>query len=144
MTKTVFPREEIEAALAVHRETQNRQDWDAYVEHFTEDGVYVEHECGTFRGHDEIRAWLVPAMAPLVDAGWVYPIEWTVIEGNKAIYRWLNRLPNPDGREREYEFAGITVLEYAGGGRFSHQEDFYNMKECEQVLREFFAAGGTM
>jgi hypothetical protein len=39
-----------------------------------------------------------------------------VIDGNRIIFRWLNRLPNLDGRTEPYQFAGITVLEYAGDG----------------------------
>jgi ketosteroid isomerase-like protein len=141
---TAYPREEIEATLARHRAVQAAQDWSAYADFFTEDGVYVEHELGTFVGREPIREWLVPVMAPLADAGWEYPVDWTLIEGNRAVVRWWNVLPNPDGRSEPYRFAGISVLDYAGDGKFSRQEDFYNMKECEQVLREWFAAGGSL
>jgi uncharacterized protein (TIGR02246 family) len=139
-----FPRDEVEAALARQRAVQDAQDWNGYADLFTDDGVYVEHEMGTFHGREAIRAWLVPTMAPLVDAGWEYPTEWTVIDGDRVICKWWNRLRNPDGRAEEYQFAGITVLGYAGGGLWSYQEDFYNMKECEKVMAEYFAAGGTM
>jgi ketosteroid isomerase-like protein len=143
MTDT-FPREEIEAAFRRQRELNNTQQWEAYADLFTDDGIYVEHEMGTFRGRDAIREWIVPCMAPLVNAGWDYPLDWHVIDGNRIICRWLNRLPNVDGRAEPYQFAGVTVLEYAGDGKFSYQEDFYNMKECEKVMKEWFAAGGTL
>ena len=53
---------EVEAAFEVNRRTQERDDWDAYADLFTEDAVYVEHELGTFEGREAIRAWLVPVM----------------------------------------------------------------------------------
>ena len=87
------PREEIEAAFRHHRELNDTQQWDAYADLFTDDGVYVEHEMGTFRGREAIREWIVPCMAPFVNAGWDYPLDWFVIDGNRIILRWLNRLP---------------------------------------------------
>lgn len=141
---TTFPRDEIEAAFRRQRALNDSQDWEHYVDLFTDDAVYVEHEMGTFRGKDAIREWIVPTMAPLVHAGWDYPLDWYVIDGNRVIFRWWNRLPNVDDRAEPYQFAGMTVLEYAGDGRFSYQEDIYNMKECEAVMREWFAAGGSI
>jgi hypothetical protein len=83
-------------------------------------------------------------MAPLVNAKWEYPMEWYTIDGNRIIFKWRNVLPNVDGRAGGYEFAGVTILEYAGAGKFSLQEDIYNMKECEQVMTAWFAAGGSL
>jgi ketosteroid isomerase-like protein len=137
-------REEVEAAFLHHRACVEALDWDAMVDCFTPDAVYLEHEMGTFRGQDAIRTWALEVMAPFDRAGWDYPLDWYVIEGDRVVTRWLNRLPNPDGRAEPYQFAGITVLEYAGDGRFSFQEDVYNMKECEQVMKEWFAAGGKL
>jgi len=141
---TEYPRDEIEAAFRHQRELNDTQQWNAYADLFTDDGIYVEHEMGTFRGREAIREWIVPCMAPFVNAGWDYPLDWSVIDGNRIIFRWLNRLPNLDGRAEPYQFAGITVLEYAGDGKFSYQEDVYNMKECERVMTDWFAAGGKL
>ena len=41
-----FPRDEIEAAFRHQRELNDTQQWDAYADLFTDDGVYVEHEMG--------------------------------------------------------------------------------------------------
>ena len=97
-----YPRAEIEAAFRHHRELNDTQQWNAYADLFTDDGVYVEHEMGTFRGREAIREWIVPCMAPFVDAGWEYPLDWFVIDGNRIILRWLNVLPNVDGRATPY------------------------------------------
>lgn len=138
-----FPRDEVEAAFRRQRALNDEQRWEEYCDLFTDDGVYVEHEMGTFHGRDAIREWIIPVMAPLRDAGWDYPLDWHVIDGNRVIFKWWNRLPHPQGGE-PFRFSGITVLEYAGDGKFSSQEDVYNMKECEAVMREWFAAGGTL
>jgi hypothetical protein len=138
------PRDEIEAAFRRQRELNDQQRWDEYCELFTDDGVYVEHEMGTFVGPAAIKEWIIPTMAPLVNAKWEYPMEWYTIDGNRIIFKWRNVLPNVDGRAGGYEFAGVTILEYAGAGKFSLQEDIYNMKECEQVMTAWFAAGGSL
>jgi hypothetical protein len=141
---TVFPRDEVETAFRRQRELNDQQRWDEYCDLFTDDGVYVEHEMGTFVGPAAIKEWIVPTMAPLVNAQWEYPMEWYTIDGNRVIFKWRNVLPNVDGRDGGYEFAGVTILEYAGDGRFSLQEDIYNMKECEQVMVAWFGAGGSL
>ena len=82
-----YPREEIEAAFRHHRHLNDTQQWDAYADLFTDDGIYVEHEMGTFRGREAIRAWIVPCMAPLVNAGWDYPLDWSIIDGRRETRR---------------------------------------------------------
>lgn len=143
---TTYPREEVEAVFRRQRELNDTQQWEAYADLFADDGVYVEHEMGTFVGPDAIREWIVPTMAPLVNAGWEYPLDWYVIDGNRVIFRWWNRLPNPDpaGPVEQFQFGGVTILEYAGDGKLGLQEDVYNMKECEQVMAAWFAAGGSI
>jgi uncharacterized protein (TIGR02246 family) len=139
-----YDRAEIERHVGHYVDMQAVQDWSAYCDIFTEDAVYVEHAMGTFEGREAIREWLVPCMEPLV--GWEYPIQWTMIDehSGRVVAYWLNVLPNPDGRAEPYQFAGVSVLDYAGDGRWSRQEDIYNMKECEAVMADWFAAGGTL
>ena len=69
---------------------QDSDNWDGYADTFTEDAVYVEHHEGTFEGKEAIRKWLVPIMA--LCKGWTFPIEWVVFEGDRIVYKWLNRL----------------------------------------------------
>lgn len=133
-----FRRAEVEAAFQTTRARQDADDWDGYTDCFTEDAIYVEHHFGVFEGRERIRAWLVPVMAPLV--GWSYPTEWCVIEGNRVVFLWKNRLPGrrPDGSY--YEFSGVTTMLYAGEGRFSYQEDIYNFDETRKVMKEWAEA----
>jgi hypothetical protein len=133
-----FPRGEIEAAWRHRMELQDADDWHAFGMTFTENGVYVEHHEGTFRGRRAILDWLVPVMKQC--RGWTYPVEWHAIDGNRVIHKWRNRLPGKRRDGSYYEFAGITVMEYAGGGQFSFQEDIYNWEEALPVLREWAKA----
>lgn len=131
-------REEIERAFERKIALQEKDDWESFGQTFTEDPVYVEHHEGTFRGRAKILEWLIPVMARC--EGWTYPIDWVAIDGNRVIYHWQNRLPGqrPDGSH--YQFAGMSVTEYAGGGQWSFQEDIYNWERALEVLREWKAA----
>jgi hypothetical protein len=53
-------------------------------------------------------------------------------------------LPDPTGGDEVYRFGCVTILEYAGNGEFSSQEDIYNPKEGEDVIRRWIAAGGRL
>jgi limonene-1,2-epoxide hydrolase len=134
---TAFPREEIEKAWRRRIELQDADDWDGYGQTFTDDAVYVEHHEGTFVGRDAILAWLVPVMKRC--QGWTFPVEWLAIDGNRVIHKWQNRLPGRRADGSCYEFAGISISEYAGDGRFSFQEDIYNWEESLKVLKEWAA-----
>jgi ketosteroid isomerase-like protein len=132
-----FERAEIEAAFQETRRAQDQNDWSRYADCFTEEAVYVEHQFGVFRGREAIRKWLVDVMAPFRE--WTFPTEWIVIEGNRIVFMWKNRLPGlrPDGTH--YEFSGVTTMLYAGGGKFSLQEDVYNFEETRRVMQEWSA-----
>jgi hypothetical protein len=77
---------------------------------------------------------MVESMAGL--EGWVFPREWTVVEGNRLVSGWQNRLPGqrPDGSF--YEAPGISILIYAGNGKFSYEEDLLNMVHVTELIRE--------
>lgn len=137
-----FSDEELEAAFEANRVIQERDDWDAYCDLFTDDAVYVEHELGTFEGRDAIREWLVPVMAPLV--GWQYPIHWHLVGDGKVVTYWENIMPTPPGDDRRHSFFGISVLTYGGDGKWCRQEDVYNGKEMEAAMTAWLDAGGTL
>jgi hypothetical protein len=52
------------------------------------------------------------------------------------MYCWNVFDPRP-GMTGEYKFAVVGILEYAGHGQWSLEEDVYNAKEAEQVLVRF-------
>ena len=137
-----FTDEELESAFAAAQAPQQRDDWDGYCDLFTEDAVYVEHELGTFVGRDAIRAWLVLVMAPLV--GWSYPVHWHLVGDGRVVSYWENVMPSPPGDSRHHSFFGMTVMTYAGDGKWSRQEDMYNGKEMEAAFKAWLEAGGVL
>ena len=62
-----WAREELQRAhdnfVAVAQEAGRSGDWAPWAELFTDDATYVEHHYGTFRGREEIRAWISKTMA---------------------------------------------------------------------------------
>ena len=77
---------------------------------------------------------ILMSMAGLDD--WSFPHEWAMVEENRVVARWMNRLPGrrPDGSH--YEVPGYSLMIYAGGGRFSHEEDTLNMVHVVEVMGE--------
>ena len=120
-------RERIEAGGAT---------WVDLAEFFTDDAVYVDPAWGRIQGIDEIRAFLVDSMRGLED--WRFPIRTVAIDGDDIITVWTQILPGqrPDGGP--YQQTGVSILRYAGDGRFSSEEDLLNMAH---VLEDLSASG---
>jgi hypothetical protein len=132
---TVYPREEVDAEFQKYVARGDANDWSAWADQFTEDARYVEHAMGNFEGREAIREWIEPTMASV--SGMSFPHDWYVIDGNRVImYCWNVFDPLP-GMTGEYKFAVVTILEYAGNGMWSYEEDVYNEKETEAVLARF-------
>jgi len=122
-----------------YRETRRRAErgevgWDALGAFFTDDAVFVDPAWGRVEGRDAIVRFLRESMAGL--EGWTFPQEWQMVEGDRLVTRWMNRLPGsrPDGSF--YESPGISVITYAGGGRFSREEDLLNMTHVIELIVE--------
>ena len=135
-----FPRAEIEKAYRAFVDAGDRGDWDAWADLHSEDGVWVEHNFGTLRGREEIRRVITRVMEPVPMMQ--FPVEWTVIEGNRIVYYPWQVFPDPQGGDAVYRFGCVTILEYAGDGLFSYQEDVYNPREGDETIRRWVAAGG--
>jgi len=130
---TTVPRAEIEAAFRHQRELNDTQQWDAYA-----DSLHRRRHLRGTRDGNVSR----PGGDPRVDRavhgaarerGLGLPAR---LDGHRrqpqssAVGSTVSR--NIDSRAEPYQFAGVTILEYAGDGKFSYQEDIYNMKECEK------------
>jgi ketosteroid isomerase-like protein len=101
-------------------------------EFFTDDAVFVDPAWGRVEGRTAIAAFMDESMAGLDD--WSFPEVWTMAEGDRVVSMWWNRLPGvrPDGTP--YQAAGISVLHYAGDGRFSYESDLLNMAEVVELI----------
>ena len=137
---TQFERKEIEAAYQHFVDIGDSGDWDAWTDLHTEDGLWIEHHLGTFTGRDEIRKAITDVMKPVPMM--VFPVGWHSIDGNRVVYYPWQVMPDPQGGDAVYRFGCVTILEYAGDGLFSSQEDLYNPREAEQVMKAWLKAGG--
>jgi predicted SnoaL-like aldol condensation-catalyzing enzyme len=137
-----YPRGEVEAAFAEFlRRGVGTHDWPGWAAVFTDDARYIEHNLGRFTGAAEIRDWIVPTMADFPSMTlWV---EWSMIEGNRVVFYIWNNLPDPSGQGRNFQFPNATALEYAGGGLWKYEEDFYNPVNAQQTVVDWLKAGGT-
>jgi ketosteroid isomerase-like protein len=133
------PEQEIRDAYERLVETRDRVErgelpWDALAAFFTEDATFIDPAWGRVQGIDSIRKFLVESMAGL--EGWSFPRVFTAVDGNRLVSGWQNRLPGqrPDGTY--YEALGVSILTYAGNGRFSREEDILNLVHVTELITE--------
>jgi ketosteroid isomerase-like protein len=136
----MFAREEVEEAWRHFVAVGDTGDWNAWADLHSEDGLWVEHHLGTFRGREEIRRGIVDVMAKAPPME--FPVAWHVIEGPRVVFYPWQVFPDPAGGDAVYRFGCVTILEYAGDGLWSFQEDLYNPREAEAVVKRWLAAGG--
>jgi ketosteroid isomerase-like protein len=125
------PREEVAAAVAKYVELRERIDrgdessFGILADLYADDAVYVDAAWGRLEGRDAIAEWLVESMVGLGD--WRFPIEFTAIDGDHVIVKWTQIIPGsrPDGSPAVQ--SAYSHLIYAGDGKFSYEEDSYNM-----------------
>ena len=138
---TTFDRDEVEAAFRQYWELGAvGEDWDAWCDRcFTDDVTYVEHVLGDRLGREAVRAWIKPTME---EYGAIYTAyEWHMPspDGRVVVYM-QNRRDHPDANQPPIDFPGMTVLQYAGGGQFSLEEDFWSVPEGIDTAKRSAAA----
>ena len=112
------------------------EDWDAWSDLFTEDVEYIEHILGSKHGREEVRDWIKPIMAEFGEMYTAY--EWHMCEPSGRIVVYMqNRRDNPDPSAPPIDFPGMTVLQYAGDGKFSLEEDFWSLVEGQRTMKEY-------
>lgn len=106
--------------------------WASLGEFFTDDAVFVDPAWGRTQGRDAMLPFFEQSMAGLDE--WSFPETWTMVEGNRIVSFWWNRLPGtrPDGTP--FQAPGVSILHYAGGGRFSYELDILNMAEVMECI----------
>lgn len=118
------------------------EDWDAWCDLFTEDVDYLERVYGSMKGRETVRAWIVPVMAKYREIYGVY--EWHQVDPcGRVVFYMQNRRDNPSG-EGYVDFPGISILTYAGNGKWRQQEDYWAQslgmqayKDYEKALKQF-------
>ena len=131
-----------EAKAAYLRYVAGREDvaagtrtWgDLGAEFFTEDAVFIDPAWGRVEGLANIVTFMDESMQGLED--WTFPEVWTMAEGDRVVSMWWNRLPGtrPDGTP--YQAAGVSIMQYAGDGKFCCEHDLLNMAEVMEIITD--------
>ena len=135
-----FSRDELEQAFRRYWRTGAvGEDWDAWADLFTEDADYVEHVLGSLKGREAIRNWIKPIMAQYGEIYTAY--EWHSVDADagRVMVYMQNRRDHPSG-SGVIDFPGITILDYAGGGRWKREEDFWAVPGATRATEEYEAA----
>lgn len=141
-----FSRNEVEAAfhdfITMGDQCAESGDWSPWADIHTEDGVWMEHHLGMQKGREAIRKVIVEVMKPVPMM--YFPVDWFMVDGNRvASYIW-QQMPDPKGGNEIYRFGCVTILEYAGDGLWSFQEDVYNPNEASEMMKRWMEAGGKL
>jgi len=116
------------------------RDWPAWAALFTDDAEYVEHVIGRFHGVDGILTFILDAMKPVEPM--TFSFDWIIFDPPYVAFDIWNIMPNL-GDGVNYHFSNLTLLEYAGGGKWKLEEDFYAPRDAGRVVAKWFKAGGT-
>ena len=119
----MHPTTEVRAAVDAYVAMRERIEagdatWIDLAGFFTDDAVYIDPAWGRIQGIDEIRAFLVDSMRGLED--WRFPIRTVAIEGDDVITVWSQVLPGQRDDGTPYQQTGVSMLRYAGEGKFSY------------------------
>lgn len=114
------------------------EDWERWPDCLTEDVLYVERIFGTMHGREQVRAWITELMAARADVHGV--LNWYMVKGDRVVFDMTNRYYHPRAGEPPIDFAGLTVLEYAGNGMFGYEEDYWDAAGARVAYEQFSAA----
>ena len=128
-------RESYEAFVALRDEIDaGEKPWSVLADFFTEDAAYIDPAWGRVEGREAIREFFVKSMAGLTGYGWSTPENWTMCEGPRLVSQWDQILgQKPDGSP--FLVAGLSILYYAGGGKFCYSHDMLNMTHVGETLK---------
>ena len=130
---------EVETAFRTYWQTGAvGEDWNAWADLFTQDAEYVEHVLGNMHGRDEIKRWIVKIMNDFPELYTFY--EWHMIEGDRVVVYMQNRRDHPDPSQPPIDFPGITVLNYAGDGKWSLEEDYWAFSLATRASKDYAEA----
>jgi ketosteroid isomerase-like protein len=133
------PHEEVQATVDGYLALRDRIEagdatWLDLADIFTDDAVYIDPAWGRIQGIDEIREFLVESMRGLED--WRFPVTFAAITGDDVVVTWRQVLPGQRADGRPYQQTGVSLMRYAGDGRFSFEEDLLNMAHVLEDLAE--------
>ncbi len=111
------------------------ENWIAWSQLFTDDAIYHDHYYGRFQGPREIQDFLERTMS---FSSHVYnPLVWYNIDGDRIVYKILNRADNPEPGGSPIEFPSLQIIQYAGDGKWSSEEDWWIKAEMKAFAKEY-------
>jgi uncharacterized protein (TIGR02246 family) len=117
-------------------------DYNAFADLFTKDCTYVEHAFGEMHGREEVRSWIVPLMKAYPNDQMVrYTHDWVLFdeENGRLVFCARTHMADP-GDGGSHSATNWTMLDYAGSGLFSREEDIYNPANFGKLLEDWQAA----
>jgi ketosteroid isomerase-like protein len=133
------PKDEVQATVDGYLALRDRIEaghntWLDLAEIFTDDAIYIDPAWGRIQGIDEIREFLVESMRGLED--WRFPVTFAAINGDDVVVTWRQVLPGERADGRPYQQTGVSMMRYAGDGKFSFEEDLLNMAHVLEDLAD--------
>jgi SnoaL-like domain len=111
------------------------EDWVGWAHLFSDDAIYFDHYYGTFTGPGEIAPYLEGTMGA---SPMVYTVlKWYVIDGDRVVYECLNRADNPEPGAPPIDFPSYQIVDYAGGGKWSREEDIWIVGEMKAFANRY-------
>jgi ketosteroid isomerase-like protein len=113
-------------------------DYNAFADLFTEDCTYIEHVFGEMRGREAVRQWIVPLMKMHPNDQMTSTHDWVLFDEGSGRVIFCARTHMPDlGDGREYSTTNWSMIDYAGDGLFSREEDIYNPAHFGTLLADW-------
>src|SRR6266850_423482 len=93
-------------------------------------------------GRETVRRWIVPIMDKYRELYTGY--EWHVVdaERGRVVFYVQNRRDHPSGKGT-IDFPGVSIIEYAGNGKWKREEDYWAVKGREVAMKEYEEACRT-
>lgn len=132
-------RDEVEDAFRHYWQTGAvGENWVAWADLFTDDAVYIEHVLGSMTGRAEIEPWITQIMAAYPELYTVY--EWHMIDSDRVVFYMQNRRDNPEPDKAPFDFPGLSILHYAGDGKWDYEEDFWAFPAAQKAQAAYVDA----
>lgn len=112
--------------------------WEEWADLFTDDALYVEHVLGNMHGRDAIKTWIVDIMDKFSELYTFY--EWHMVDGDRVVMYMQNRRDHPDPTQPPIDFAGISILGYAGDGKWRYEEDYWALPQANRASKQYAEA----
>ena len=143
-----FTRVELDDAFERYKEVSAEAartgDWGPWADLFTDDVTYIEHLFGEMHGRQAVADWIGKTMAtPPNDRMRAFPVDWHIVDEERGwvVFCAQNRMDDP-GDGKVYEAPSWSLLKYAGGGRWSYEEDIYSPDEFARMIAAWSQVNG--